>query len=73
MKKGLIVVLTVFVTLLVVAVGFFGYNYFNDKSYGYAIELEVVERFDIPKPITDFGISNPPQSFCYLKNFNGKY
>lgn len=48
------------------------YNYFNDKSYGYAIELEVVERFDIPKPITDFGISNPPQSFCCLKNFNGK-
>ena len=32
MKKGLIVVLTVFMTLLVVAVGFFGYNYFNDKE-----------------------------------------
>jgi len=43
-------------------------QYFDDKDFGYAIEIKGVERFDEPKCLNEeYGMSFPPQSFVYLK------
>jgi|AntRauTorcE11898_2_1112593.scaffolds.fasta_scaffold39329_2 predicted transcriptional regulator len=43
-------------------------KYFDDKEFGYAIEIKRVERFDKPKCLNEeYGVSSPPQSFVYLK------
>jgi len=43
-------------------------QYFDDKDFGYAIEIKSVERFDKPKCLNEeYGMSFPPQSFVYLK------
>lgn len=42
------------------------YDYFGDKSEGYAIQIKVTRRYKEPLSLRDsFGIA-PPQSFSYL-------
>ncbi|MFM2376103.1 MAG: hypothetical protein RLZZ165_1200 [Bacteroidota bacterium] len=42
------------------------YDYFGDKSTGYAIQIKVTKRYKVPLSLRDsFGIA-PPQSFSYL-------
>jgi predicted transcriptional regulator len=43
-------------------------KYFDDKEFGYAIEIKSVEKFDEPKCLNEeYDVSFPPQSFVYLK------
>lgn len=47
------------------------YEYFANRKLGYALKVERAKLFDEPKLLKEmFGISHPPQSFCYvpLKN-----
>lgn len=47
------------------------YEYFANRKRAYALKVESAKLFDEPKLLKDmFGISHPPQSFCYvpLKN-----
>lgn len=41
-------------------------DYFADKKYAVAYELEDVEKFIEPKNLQDFGLSYVPQSFAYI-------
>jgi predicted transcriptional regulator len=45
--------------------GFF--NYFTDKSKGYAIKVKATRLYDEPLPLSSFTISSPPQSYMYLR------
>jgi predicted transcriptional regulator len=42
------------------------FAYFDDKSIGYAIEIALVRRYDMPKSLQSYGITLPPQSFRYI-------
>ncbi|WP_332604742.1 hypothetical protein [Acinetobacter sp. ESBL14] len=43
------------------------YEYFANRKLGYALKVERAKLFDEPKLLQDmFGISHPPQSFCYV-------
>lgn len=42
------------------------FAYFKGKKTGIAYHLENAVIFSSPKDIKIFGISRPPQSFCYL-------
>jgi predicted transcriptional regulator len=44
--------------------GFF--EYFADKSRGYAIKIETMRKYDSPLQLNHLKISTPPQSFCYV-------
>ena len=41
-------------------------NYFKGKETGYAILIQNPVKYKEPKLIEDFGLSHPPQSFCYV-------
>ena len=44
--------------------GFF--EYFTNKSKGYAIKVKATRIYDAPLPLDSFMVSSPPQSFMYL-------
>jgi predicted transcriptional regulator len=41
--------------------------YFKGKKYAYAYPLGKITRYDSPKHLSDFGLSQPPQSFVYVR------
>jgi len=45
--------------------GFF--NYFTNKSKGYAITVKATRLYNDPLPLSNFTISSPPQSYMYLR------
>ena len=42
------------------------FEYFTNKSKGYAIEIKTTRMYNDPLPLNSFMISYPPQSFMYL-------
>ena len=42
-------------------------KYFKGCKIAYAHQLGKAITYDIPKSLSDFGISSPPQSFIYIK------
>ena len=42
------------------------FDYFTNKSKGYAIKVKVTRVYDDPLPLSSFMISSPPQSYMYL-------
>lgn len=42
------------------------YSYFSGKEVGYAFALAKTKKYKTPKFLSDFGISQAPQSFVYL-------
>lgn len=42
------------------------FEYFTNKSKGYAIEIKTTRMYNDPLPLNSFMISYPPQSFIYL-------
>lgn len=43
------------------------FNYFTNKSKGYAIKVKATRVYDDPLPLRSFMISSPPQSYMYLR------
>jgi predicted transcriptional regulator len=43
------------------------FNYFTNKSKGYAIKIKATRVYDNPLPLSSFMISSPPQSYMYLR------
>lgn len=43
------------------------FNYFTNKSKGYAIKVKSTRVYDDPLPLSSFMISSPPQSYMYLR------
>ena len=43
------------------------FNYFTNKSKGYAIKVKATRVYDNPLPLSSFMISSPPQSYMYLR------
>ena len=46
--------------------GFFD-SYFSGCDMAYAYRLGQVVRFDVPRPLSDFGVRTAPQGFVYIK------
>jgi len=42
------------------------FEYFTNKSKGYAIKVKTTRMYDDPLPLNSFMVSSPPQSFMYL-------
>lgn len=42
------------------------FEYFINKSKGYAIKVKATRMYDDPLPLKSFMVSSPPQSFMYL-------
>jgi predicted transcriptional regulator len=42
------------------------FDYFTNKSKGYAIKVKTTRMYDDPLPLNSFMVSSPPQSFMYL-------
>jgi predicted transcriptional regulator len=42
------------------------FNYFINKSKGYAIKIKTTRIYVNPLPLSSFTISSPPQSYMYL-------
>ena len=42
------------------------FNYFTNKSKGFAIKIKATRVYDDPLPLSSFMISSPPQSYMYL-------
>jgi len=42
------------------------FEYFADKSHGYAIKIKTMRMYHVPLLLNHLMISTPPQSFCYL-------
>jgi len=42
------------------------FEYFTNKSKGYAIKVKATSMYDAPLPLNSFMVSSPPQSFMYL-------
>jgi len=42
------------------------FEYFSDKSNGYAIKVKTTTLYDDPLLLNSFMVSSPPQSFMYL-------
>jgi len=43
------------------------FDYFTNKSKGYAIKIKTARAYDDPLPLSSFTISSPPQSYMYLR------
>jgi predicted transcriptional regulator len=43
------------------------FEYFTNKSQGYAIKIKTTRMYNYPLSLNSFMISSPPQSFIYLK------
>jgi len=48
------------------------FEYFAGKPKGYAIKVKTATMYDDPLPLNRFMVSSPPQSFCYLDEFESK-
>jgi len=42
------------------------FEYFKDKSKGYAIKVKMTRTYDPPLPLSGLMVLSPPQSFMYL-------
>ena len=42
------------------------FEYFANKSKGYAIKVKETRMYNAPLPLNSFMLSSPPQSFMYL-------
>ena len=42
------------------------FEYFTNKTEGYAIEIKAAQRYDTPFPLSRLMVTTPPQSFRYL-------
>jgi len=42
------------------------FDYFANKSKGYAIKIKKARMYDTPLSLNSFTVSSPPQSFMYL-------
>ncbi|MDE6250764.1 MAG: ASCH domain-containing protein [Alphaproteobacteria bacterium] len=45
----------------------FFFKYFNGKNVAFAYELGQIMKYQIPKKLSDFGVTNAPQSFIYIQ------
>ncbi len=43
------------------------FDYFTNKSKGFAIKIKATRVYDDPLPLSSFMISSPPQSYMYLR------
>lgn len=43
------------------------FDYFRNKTKGYAIKVKAARAYDHPLPLSSFMISSPPQSYMYLR------
>jgi len=43
------------------------FDYFTNKSKGYAIKVKAPRMYDDPLPLSSLMISSPPQSYMYLR------
>ena len=41
-------------------------EYFKNKKVANAIKIKDVVKYESPKRLSDYGINQPPQSFCYV-------
>ena len=42
-------------------------SYFRGRDVAYAYKLGRVVRFDVPRPLTDFGVRTAPQGLVYIE------
>ena len=42
-------------------------EYFGDRSKGYGWHISDLVIYDTPRPLSDFGLKRPPQSWCYVQ------
>ncbi len=42
------------------------FEYFTNKTKGYAIEVKAAQIYDTPLPLSRLMVTSPPQSFIYL-------
>ena len=42
------------------------FDYFSDKSEGYAIKIKSSTKYDTPLSLDTISVSTPPQSFMYI-------
>ncbi len=47
------------------------FEYFMNKSNGYAIKVKKSRTYDNPMPLKNFMVSSPPQSFMYIEDSFG--
>ena len=47
------------------------FDYFTNKSKGYAIKVKASRTYDAPLPLNNFMVSSPPQSFMYIEDSFG--
>ena len=47
------------------------FEYFTNKSKGYAIKVKATKMYDAPLSLNSFVVSSPPQSFMYLRESKG--
>ena len=47
------------------------FEYFTNKSKGYAIKVKASRTYDAPLPLNSFMVSSPPQSFMYIEDSFG--
>lgn len=47
-------------------------EYLGDRSRGYGWHISDLVIYDTPRPLSDFGLKRPPQSWCYVKEANIK-
>ncbi|MBQ7547597.1 MAG: hypothetical protein IJT41_11610, partial [Clostridia bacterium] len=45
-------------------------EYLGDRSRGYGWHISDLVIYDTPRPLSDFGLKRPPQSWCYVKEVN---
>jgi len=48
------------------------FEYFTNKSKGYAIKVKSTTMYDDPLPLNSFMVLSPPQSFIYLQQSVGQ-
>lgn len=42
------------------------YSYFNNLDEGFAIEVDEIKKYDIPKTLSEFGKKSAPQGYIYV-------
>lgn len=43
-------------------------GYFEGKDIGYAYRIENLQRFDVERDLSDFGMERGPQDYCYVED-----
>ena len=43
-------------------------DYFDGKDVGCAYRIKNLQRFDVERDLTDFGIEQGPQDYCYVED-----